>query len=134
VERALKEWWRGNRGREDYRRERREYREICERKRREENEEWLRVAREARTQKQVWMVINRERRRKVGVNKEIRMEEWDRYFKGLLGGSERKGGRGGGGLGEREGEEEMVFEEVERAIGKLKKGKAAGEDGILNEA
>jgi len=73
------------------------------------------------------------------VNKEIRMEEWDRYFRGLLGGSERKGRRGGGRLGEREGEEwegeeEMGFEEVERAIGKLKKGKAAGEDGIQNEA
>lgn len=53
----------------------------------------------------------------------------------LEGGLERKGGEGGRGLGEeREGEEELGLEEVERAIKKLKKGKAVGEDGIQNEA
>lgn len=60
----MREWRKGDRGREDYRRERREYREMCERKRREENESWMRRARETRTQKQVWKVIIRERRRR----------------------------------------------------------------------
>lgn len=69
---------------------------MCERKRRHENEEWMKVAKEVRTQKQVWKVINRQRRRKVEVNKEIRMEEWDKYFRRLLGGLEREGGEGGG--------------------------------------
>lgn len=55
-------------------RERREYKEMCERKRRQENEEWMKVAKETRTQEQVWKVINRERRRKVEVNKEIGSE------------------------------------------------------------
>lgn len=49
--------------------------------------------------------------------------------------SEREGGDGGGGLGEeREEEEELGLEEVERAIRKLKKRKAAREDGIQNKA
>lgn len=39
VERTLKKWRKGNRSREDYRREKREYKEMCERKRRQENEE-----------------------------------------------------------------------------------------------
>lgn len=35
-------------------------------------------------------------------------------------------------MGGEEGEEEMKFEEVDKAIRKLKKGKAAREDGIQN--
>lgn len=100
----MRKWRRGEGNRVDYRRERREYRELCERKRREENEKWMKEAREAKTQKQVWEVINKERRRKVEVNKEIRIEEWDSYFRKLLGGSER-GPRGMVGMGERVGEE-----------------------------
>lgn len=44
--------------------ERREYKEMCERKRRQKNEEWIKMTKETRTQEQVWKVINRERRRK----------------------------------------------------------------------
>jgi len=49
------------------------------------------------------------------VNREIGMEEWDRYFREVLGGSERGEGSGRGeageGIGEvREGEEEMGVE------------------------
>jgi len=50
-----------------------------------------------------------------------------RRVKGRRGLGEREGE-------EREGEEEMAIQEVERAIRKLKKGKAAREDGIQNEA
>jgi len=99
----------------------------------------VKEVREAKTQKQVWEVINKERRRKVKVNKEIGMEEWDSYFRRMLGGSEfrvrreiKRTGEKEGVEGE-EGEEEIKFEEVDRAIRKLKKGKTAGEDGIQNE-
>lgn len=37
VERTLKEWRKGNRDREDYKRERRESKEMCERKRKTRN-------------------------------------------------------------------------------------------------
>lgn len=40
--------WRGKEGgKEDYRREKKEYKEMCERKKREENERWERRAEEA---------------------------------------------------------------------------------------
>lgn len=48
----------------------------------------MKEAREAKTQKQVWEVINKERRKKIEVNKKIRMEEWDNYFRRMLGDSE----------------------------------------------
>lgn len=47
----------------------------------------MKEAREAKTQKQMWEVIKKKRRRKIEVNKKIRMEEWDNYFRGMLGDS-----------------------------------------------
>lgn len=56
--------WRGRKGsREEYRRGRKEYRRVCERGKEEKREELMEEAREAKTQSQVWKVINRERRR-----------------------------------------------------------------------
>ncbi|XP_011858234.1 PREDICTED: golgin subfamily A member 6-like protein 22, partial [Vollenhovia emeryi] len=140
VETMLKEW---KRGREVGKiiRKKKEYKVWCEERKREENEKWMKRAKEAKTQKQVWEIINKERKRGIEVNEEIEMKEWDNYFRGLLGGREIgvDGGPGrvrrGGGAeeGEREGEDELEMEEIERAMGKLKKRKAAGEDGIQNE-
>lgn len=61
---------------------------MCRRKRQEKSEELMRVAKKAKTQKEVWKVINRVRGRKVAVNNEIEKEELDEYFKGILGGEE----------------------------------------------
>lgn len=63
MARTLREWKRGSMIREDYRKERKEYREICERKRRKENE---RLKED---------VINRERRRKMEVSRDIGRKE-----------------------------------------------------------
>lgn len=41
---------------------------MCERKRREKNERWME---ETKTQKQVWEVVNRERKKKVKMNRKI---------------------------------------------------------------
>lgn len=35
----------------------------------------------------MWEAIKKERRRKIEVNKKIRMKEWDNYFRGMLGDS-----------------------------------------------
>lgn len=35
-------------------------------------------------------MINKERKRKAGVSKKIKMEEWDKYFMEVLRGSEKK--------------------------------------------
>lgn len=85
-------------------------------------------------------MVNRERKRKVEMNRGIGIEKWDRYFREMLkdlegrvrGSKERRGERGGA-VGEEEKEEELKEEEVRKAIKKLRKEKATGEDGIKNE-
>lgn len=143
VKRLLLEWRKGVIEKKVYRIGRREYRRLCEEKKEEWNEKLMKEVREAKTQEQVWRVINRERGKRVEINREIRMEEWDKYFRELLGGSEERvklelgvwgKEREEEREGEREGEgKEISWEEVERIIKKLKKRKAAGGDGIKNE-
>lgn len=65
--------------------------------------------------------------KKGGVNEGIKREEWDEYFKRLLGGVEGKVIRGE--KGEKRGEDskrELSRRKIKEAIGKLKDGKAAG--------
>jgi len=57
---------------------------MCQRKKREQNEKWEEMARKARTEGQVWEVVNRERKRRKGVGGEIKEKEWVEYFKGVL--------------------------------------------------
>ena len=69
---------------------------MCKKKRDEENEKWSKEAQEARTEGEVWKIVNRERKRRKGVNEGIEEKEWREYFMTLLGGVEgrvRKGGR-----------------------------------------
>lgn len=58
-------------GKEEYIEGKKEYRSLCKRKKEERNKELMKEAREARTQNQVWEVINKKRRRRVEVNAEI---------------------------------------------------------------
>lgn len=75
------------------------------------------------------------------MNAEIGMEEWGEYFREVLGGSENRvklelKGRERvemGRVGREEEEEGINWEEIEEVMKKMKKGKAAGEDGIRNE-
>lgn len=76
-----------------------------------------------------WEIVNREKKKWKGINKEIKMEEWNGYFRNLLGGVEGKvvmGGRTG-----RVEEEEMELEreEIKRVVARLKDRKAMGLDG-----
>ncbi|XP_043271213.1 golgin subfamily A member 6-like protein 1 [Venturia canescens] len=135
VRRELERWKREGREEERYRQEKRKFRRMCEEKKKKERERWEREIEGIRTEGQVWEVVNRGRKKRKGVNKKIRREEWDRYFREGLGGVterivrwvERR----------REGEEgeegEITTEEVKKAIRKLKDKKAVGEDGIPNE-
>lgn len=60
------------------------------------------------------------------------MKEWEKHFRGVLGVvewrvKEERGER-------EEGDEKKISkEEIERVVKKLKKGKAAGKDGSMNE-
>lgn len=78
VRRILKEWKKGRVGKEEYIEGKKEYRSLCERKKEERNEELIKEAREAKTQKQVWEVINKERRRRVEVNRKWQINEGKR--------------------------------------------------------
>lgn len=133
VRKKLREWRKRGGGGERYRKARAEYKLLCKGKREEERIRWYKEAIEARTEGEVWKVINRERRKRKGANEEIKAEEWKGYFMDLLGGVESKVVRGGKEKGERDGEQEISREEVKRILGKMKKGKAAGEDGIPSE-
>lgn len=48
---------------------------------------WERQIEEAKQEGQIWEVVNKERKRRKEVNREIGMDEW-KYFRGLLGGVE----------------------------------------------
>lgn len=75
VRRKLRGWRRtGMRG-EEYRKEKQEYKEMCERKKKEENERWERMAMEARREGDVWAIVNKERKKKRRINEDIGMEE-----------------------------------------------------------
>lgn len=64
--------------------------------------------------------VNRERKKRRGVNEDIEMGEWDRYFRDLLGGVEwrtvREGqrGKGGGEGGNKERGDKRSCEETKR--------------------
>jgi len=100
VRKVLKEWRKGKGGGQEYRREKRKYKELCDRKKQEENRNWEREAEEASTERQVWGLINRKRKKWNGINKKIKIEEWESYFRKILGGV-------GGWYGEIRGKEEQ---------------------------
>lgn len=89
VRRKLRKWRKGRGQEKVYRKGKREYKELCEWKRREETEEWRR-AEEAKTEGQVWKIINSEKKRRKRVNEGIEMSEWKRFFMDVLGGVEGK--------------------------------------------
>ena len=135
VNRAIRRYRREREdGYQEFIRCRREYRNLCvekeeEYKKREEIE-----IENIKTEAEVWNFINRGRKKKEGVCKEINIEEWEKHFKEVLGGvQEKKENQQRNNRSKKEGEG-ISQEEVIREINRLKKGKAAGVDGIRNEA
>lgn len=66
---------------------------------------WERQIEEAKQEGQIWEVGNKERKRRKEVNREIGMEEWKEYFRGLLGGVEGRSIVGRGKSGKNGGRE-----------------------------
>jgi hypothetical protein len=83
---------------------------------------------------EVWRYINRERKKKGEIMSDrITMEEWRKYFSELLGGEENRQEKEK--RQHRVGEiEEIIREELEQQLRKLKRKKAPGRDGIQNES
>jgi len=133
VKRELREWRRGNGGKERYWECKRKYREHCERKKREETERWMKEAENVKKEGDVWKLVNKGRRKKRTVDERIEQEEWKEHFMRLLGGVEHRVRVGEERRG-REGEEgEISGEEIKVAIKRIKERKATGVDGVPGE-
>lgn len=48
-------------------------------KKREENNRWEEKAKEAKKENDVWVIVNRERRRRKWINENIEMGEWKKH-------------------------------------------------------
>lgn len=65
---------------------------------------WERQIEEAKQEGQIWEVVNKERKRRKEVNREIGMEEW-KYFRGAVRGSRGESIVGRGKNGKNGGQE-----------------------------
>lgn len=149
---ALKQWL-SSKSEEDkmeLREERKRLKTILKEKKEEKKMEKMRRVEDSKNMSEFWKAVNGFKARRKRKGGKIGKEEWINHFKKLLGGEDEKGGeeKNGGGTsrGEEErgredegedGEEEMDREitliEIGKALGRMKNGKAAGEDGIVIE-
>lgn len=130
VRKLLRKWWRGEGDDREYREGKREYKILCKKKKEEGRNRLMEEANRAKSETEVWRIINRERGRRKEICQKISMEEWRKHFNKLLEGVEewKKERR------EDEGEEEIREERLSREeVRELKSGKAAGSDGLVNE-
>jgi len=116
----------------DYKRKKKEYKELCGVKSREKNVRWKEKAEDATTEEQVWK-IGKEGNGKE-CNEGIGKKEWEEYFKEILGGvdgkviweeREREREKGRRWLEE---ERDVERKEIRRVLRKLKDGNAMGVD------
>ena len=135
-----------NRERKRYRRERekgyadfircrKEYRDLCRKKEEEYRKREEREIENIKTEAEAWKFINKGRKKREGICRTIEMVEWEKHFKEIFGGVEEKKDdwQRNKEVNRKEGEG-VSQEEVNMEIRRLKRGKAAGLDGIRNEA
>lgn len=133
-----KKWKKVRRGeyqKGEYRKREREYKNKCE----EKKQQWRRKEEEniqkIKTEKEAWDFVNKQRRKKEGISRNIGEEEWKKYFMETLGGGQCvEPGRRETEEARRGIEEPLTDQEMEKMFGRLKKEKAAGSDQIKNEA
>lgn len=142
-------WRRGKIERERYIEERRKMRTDIEERRRKWVEDEERELKDLKNSADIWRYINRKRGAKEFVNNKIGRREWEEHFRTLLDGEvleeknrveERHTLDGGGEDLDNEGEEkdrreeEIEAEDINKAIRKMKRKKAAGIDRLPMEA
>ena len=124
------------RKRREFCRKRKEYRDLCNRKKLVLKEREEKELEKISTECQAWKYINKYRSKKEGVSEKISIEEWVKHFREALGGREERIGDTDSVKENKEtwGNEEGLEEgDIGREIKRLKKRKAAGIDGIKNE-
>lgn len=112
------------------------FRELCERKNREGAQKIEEEIEKIKTEGQVLKFLNQERKTRTEVSDRISMTEWREHFKLLLEGNDDKQEAEQEKNKERtiEKGEELSNMEIEKQISRLKAKKAAGKDGVPNEA
>lgn len=140
LNRIFREILKGKKEKASYLEEKRRHAKLCKGKEEEEKKKEQKKLLEIKDRNEVLKYIKRERQQRKQVNEDIKEEEWSGQFKKLLEGDKAgktqaeimKNGR----EWEKETEGELIIaeQEIERAIYRLKKKKAAREDGIRNEA
>ncbi|XP_070522902.1 golgin subfamily A member 6-like protein 22 [Cardiocondyla obscurior] len=133
VKEELEKWREGGGSGNEYKKSKKEYKKLCDRKKEEEKRKWEKEVEQAKTKGDVWKIVNKGRKERRGVDEKIEIREWKEYFRGVLGGIEWRVGGEVERSKEEDEEKEMEREEFEKVIKKLKKGKAAGSDDIENE-
>ncbi|KAK0169380.1 hypothetical protein PV328_012122, partial [Microctonus aethiopoides] len=87
LKKELKKWRKGMTGKEKYLKERKKFKEMCREKERKKQEKELAEIKEAKTEKKIWEFINKYRKARPGVNKNIGIEVWKEHFCQLLKGT-----------------------------------------------
>ncbi|XP_018400175.1 PREDICTED: golgin subfamily A member 6-like protein 22 [Cyphomyrmex costatus] len=120
---------------EEFIRCRKEYRELCGKKQEEQKRKEEKEVEKIRTEAEAWKFINKGRKKKEDVCRDIKMKEWIEHFMKTLGGvEERKVEVEGRRRIDRAEDEGIGEEEIKNEIRRVKRGKAAGIDQIRNEA
>lgn len=66
---------------------------MCEQKKREENDKWEKEAEQVRSERDVWEIMNRGRRKRKRVNENIEEKEWRLFYEITGRGRAQSGGR-----------------------------------------
>lgn len=134
VKRAYNKWRQGKEGKEGYLLLKTNFRDLCKRKETAKLRKLEEEIKEARTEAQIWKIVNKERKTTRIVGKDISLDDWKNHFASVL---ERRDEDGREGTEKRklEGdqEDELDEKEIEMQIRRVKSKKAAGADGIAGE-
>ena len=123
--------WKSDRNR--YTELKRKFKQLCEKKERCKKIEEIEEIKKAKTEKDSWKYINKERKITLSLGKSITMKNWHKHFCEKLEGRNEAIMRKKGNIGEND-EEELADEKIEQQIQYIKKMKARGTDGISGEA
>ena len=110
---------------------RKEYKKLCITKKNKEKEDFLLEIKQIRKEADVWKHVKKLKGNKNQLSDDISMDKWREHFIKLLQGSEE---RQHAKISRRIEEVKLTDSEIETQIKNLKKEKAAGEEGIKNEA
>ena len=90
VNRRYKKYRQGKIEKEEYLKKKKDFRILCENKEKCKKKEEQAEIRKARTEKEIWVYINKERRKKKSNENRIKTETWRNHLKSLLKGADKR--------------------------------------------